>query len=126
MKFLHTHSYERAALIIARVLLAIQFTVAAWFKIVGFSAEAAMTAAVGVPFATAAVALALVLEVVGVLALLTGIKLRPVAFLMALYVALLAVLFYHDWSNQMNFGFFMSHLGLVAALLYVSVFGAKK
>lgn len=126
MKFLHTYSYERAALIIARVLLAIQFTVAAWFKIVGFSAEAAMTAAVGVPFATAAVALALVLEVVGVLALLTGIKLRPIAFLMALYVALLAVLFYHDWSNQMNFGFFMSHLGLVAALLYVSVFGAKK
>lgn len=126
MKFLHTHSYQRAALITARVLLAIQFGTAAWFKIMGFSGEAAMTAQVGVPFATIAVAVALALEVAGVIALLTGFKLRPIAFLLALYVALLAVLFYHDWSNQLNFGFFMSHLGLAAALLYVSVFGGKK
>jgi putative oxidoreductase len=126
MKFLHSRPYERYALIIARIFLAIQFAIAAWFKIVGFGGEAAMTAQVGVPFANVAVALALVLEVVGVLALLTGIKLRPVACVLALYVALLAVLFYHDWSNQMTFGLFMSHLGLTAALLYMSVFGAKK
>ena len=126
MKFLHTRSYERLALIVARVFLAIQFGIAAWFKIVGFGGEVAATAQVGVPFANIAVVLALILEVVGVAALLTGIKLRPVAFLLALYAALLAVLFYHDWSNQMVFGLFVSHLGLIAALLYVSVFGSKK
>jgi len=123
---MHSRGYEKAALWIARLFLAFQFGVAAYFKIMGFSGEAAMTAGVGVPFAKVAVGLALILEVVGVIALLTGWKIRPVALLLALYVALLAVLFYHNWSNQETIGLFISHLGLIAALLYVSVFGAKK
>ncbi len=123
---MHSRGYEKGAIMVARLFLAIQFGIAAFFKIVGFSGEAAMTAGVGVPFARVAVGLALILEVVGVIALLTGWKIRPVALLLVLYVLLLAVLFYHNWSTQLDFGLFVSHLGLAAALLYVSVFGAKK
>ncbi len=126
MNFVHSTWYEDWAPVVARVFLAIQFSVAAYFKVMGFSGEAAMTASVGVPFATVAVGLALVLEVVGIIALLTGWQIRRVASLLALYVALLAVLFYHNWADQTSFGFFMSHLGLVAALLFVSVYGAKR
>ena len=119
-------SYERWAPLVARVFLAIQFGVAAFFKLTMFGDQVAYTAAVGVPFPTIAVALALVLEVVGIIALLTGYHIRLLAGLLAAYVLLLAVLFYHNWADQMNFGFFMSHLGLAAALLYISVFGARK
>ncbi len=126
MNMMRSRAYEMGATWIARIFLAAQFGVAAYFKIIGFSGEAAMTASVGVPFATVAVGAALVLEIVGVIALLSGVMIRQVSLVLALYVALLAVLFYHNWADQMSFGFFMSHLGLVAALLYVSVFGAHK
>lgn len=122
----YTMMYEKWAPLVARVLLAIQFGVGAFFKITMFSGQVAETAAAGVPMAGLAVALALVLEIAGILALLSGYYLRLLGFLLAGYVMLLAAIFYHDWSNLMNFGSFMSHLGLTAALLYVSVFGAKK
>lgn len=126
MDFVHSHSYQKWAMLVARLFLALQFAIAAFFKIMGFAGEAAMTAAVGVPFATVAVGAALILEVAGVLALLSGYKIREVSLLLALYVLLLAVLFYHHWSDQMQFGMFVSHLGLAAALFYVSANGARK
>ena len=67
MQFMHSRGYEKTALWIARLFLAFQFGVAAYFKIMGFSGEAAMTAGVGVPFSKVAVGLALILEVVGVI-----------------------------------------------------------
>lgn len=125
MSLIHTHAYERWMPLIARLLLAIQFSVGAYFKIVFFPMEVAQTASVGVPFATIAVGLAFILEALGIIALVTGWQIRLFAALLAPYVALLAVLFYHHWSDPMNFGSFMSHLGLIAALLYVSVYGAR-
>ncbi len=111
---------------VARLFLAIQFGIAAYFKLTAFSGQVASASAAGVPLPTLAVALALILEVAGVLALLTGYYLRPIAAALAGYVMLLAVIFYHDWSSMMMFGLFVSHLGLTAALLYVSTFGASK
>jgi len=118
--------YEDWAPVIARLLLAVQFAIGAFFKVVMFSGQVEATAAVGVPFPTIAVGLAFILEVAGVIALLTGWQIRIITALLAPYVALLAVLFYHDWSNQMNMGLFFSHFGLIAALLYVSVYGARR
>jgi putative oxidoreductase len=106
-------------------MLAIQFAVAAYFKLTMFSGQVAETAAVGVPFASLAVALALLLEIVAVASLITGWQLRAVAFVLAPYIMLLAVIFYHNWSDMQMFGMFVSHLGLTAALLYVSVFGTS-
>ncbi|HVU75572.1 MAG TPA: DoxX family protein [Candidatus Paceibacterota bacterium] len=118
--------WDSWAPMVARVLLAIQFCIAAFFKITGFSGEAAMTAAVGVPFSTVAVALALVLEVIGIVSLLTGYRLRLIGALLAGYVLLLAALFYHNWTDQMSFGLFVSHLGLAAALMLASVYSAPR
>jgi putative oxidoreductase len=110
----------------ARALLAIQFGVGAYFKVTYFSMQVAATAAAGVPMATIAVAAALALEVAGILSLLSGYYIRIMSFLLAGYVMLLAVIFYHNWSDQMNFGMFISHLGLAAALMLLSVHGGKR
>ena len=118
-------AYENWAPVVARLFLAAQFVAAAAFKIMGFGMEVAQTAAAGVPMANVAVGAALVLEIVGVISLLLGWRIRLVSMLLAGYVALLAVLFYHDWSTPMGMGMFISHLGLIAALLYVSVYGAR-
>ena len=118
-------TYQKFAPIVARVLLAFQFGVAAYFKLTMFSGQVVQTAAMGVPLPQVAVGLALILEIAGIVALLSGYKIRLLSFLLAGYVMLLGVIFYHNWSDMMNFGLFVSHLGLTAALLYVSVCGAK-
>jgi putative oxidoreductase len=118
--------YEDWAPVVARLLLAIQFSLGAVFKVMMFSMQVGATAAVGVPFPTIAVGAAFVLEVAGVFALLTGWQIRFMSAWLAAYVSLLAVLFYHNWSDPMNMGMFFSHFGLAAALLYISVFGARR
>ena len=123
-----TRAYETWAPFVARVLFAGAFLMGAAFKIPGtegFGMEAAMTAAAGFPFATVAVFLAFLLEVVGGIALLIGWKTRLFAFILALFVALLAVVFYRDFSDPMTMGMFVSHLTFIAGLLYVSVYGAQ-
>jgi len=127
MSFLpYDQAYERWAPRVARILLAIQFAVAAYYKLTMFSVQVSQTAAVGVPLPQVAVTLGLLLELIALAALLTGWQLRRISVVLGSYVALLAVLFYRDWSDPMKFGFFISHLGLIAACLYVSVYGAKR
>lgn len=88
--------------------------------------EVGMTAAVGVPFASVAVVLAFILEVVGAVAIIVGYKTRLFAFLLALFTALLTVLFHMNFSDPMGMGMFISHLSLIGGLLYLSVYGAQK
>lgn len=120
--------YENWAPVVGRLLLAVAFLIGAAFKIPGtesFAAEVAMTAAVGVPFATVAVFLAFILEVAGGVALVIGWKTRLMAFLLMLFTVLLTALFHSNLSDPMQIGQFVSHLSLIGGLLYVSVYGAQ-
>ena len=121
----YTGAYEKWAPIVARILLAVQFGLAAWSKVMAFGLQARQVGMVGMPFPQAAVALALLLEVAGVIALVAGWQLRTIAMVLAGYVTLLAAVFYHNWSDPVIFGMFVSHLGLIAALLYVSASGTR-
>jgi putative oxidoreductase len=124
----YTRAYENWLPLIARILFGAQFLMGAMFKIPmtpGFANEVAMTAAAGFPFATVAVFLAFVLEVVAGLMLVFGFRARLAGFLLAGFTGILAVTFYRDWSSMQTMGMFISHLGLIAGLLYVSVYGAQ-
>ena len=66
LPIIHSGAYEYWAPMVARWFLALQFSVAAFFKITGFSMQAGAAAAVGLPFPTLAVVLGLILEVAGV------------------------------------------------------------
>jgi putative oxidoreductase len=118
-------AYERWAPVVGRLLFSLQFVIAAVFKVVMFSGEVEQTAAAGVPLPTVAVALALVLETVAAIGLLIGWQVRTIAFVLGPYVLLLALIFYHKLGDPTQFGFFVSHLSMIAGLLYVSVYGAQ-
>jgi putative oxidoreductase len=123
-----SRSYEQWAPVAARVIFGALFLMGASFKIPGtegFLMEVGMTAAVGVPFATVAVFLAFLLEVVAGVALIIGWQARRAGFVLALFTLALAFIFYGNLSDPMIMGQFISHLGLVAGLLYVSVYGAR-
>ncbi len=124
----HTRWYETWAPVVARVLLGGLFLMGAAFKIPGshgFAMEAGMTAATGVPLASIAVLLAFLLEVIGALAIILGWHARAAACVLAFYTLALGIIFYANFSDPMVMGEFISHLGLVAGLLFVSVYGAK-
>ena len=124
----YSNSYEKWAPFVARLVFGFQFLLGAWFKVpgtAGFTAEAGMTAAAGVPFATVMVALAFLLEVVCGVALIIGWHTRRAAFVLAIFTLALAFIFYRNITDIQTMGMFVSHLGFVAGLLYVSVYGAK-
>jgi putative oxidoreductase len=123
-----SRTYETWAPLVARLLFGFQFLLGASFKIPGtpgFAAEAGMTAAMGVPYAEVFVFFAFVLEVVCALALIVGWHTRHAAVVLAVFTLALAFIFYNNFSDPMTMGMFVSHLGFVAGLLYVSVYGAK-
>ena len=122
----YSRSYEVWAPFIARLIFGFQFLLGAFFKITWHAAEVAQTGAAGVPFPELAVWLALVLEVLLGLALIVGYRVRVVALILAAYVLLLALIFYRNVADPMTMGMFVSHLGFIAGLLYVSVYGAQR
>jgi putative oxidoreductase len=128
MNIPHWPWYETWIPFIARLVFGSAFLFSAFGKIPGtqmFGFEAGMTAAAGVPFAPVFVALAFVLEVVCALALIVGWHARRAALVLAVFSIALGLVFYRDWSSQVNLGYFISCLELAAGLLYVSVYGAK-
>ncbi len=120
--------YERWAPFAARVLFGSTFLMGAAFKIPGtqgFVMESGMAAGMGLPYATIFVGLAFVVEVVGGLLVILGWHARAAALVLAVFTLALALIFYTNFSDQMVMGQFISHLGLIAGLLYVSVYGAQ-
>lgn len=121
-------AYEKWAPFLGRVLFAALFLMAASGKIPGtpmYAMEVGMTAAAGVPFPEIAVFLALIVEGVGGLMLLFGWNARLAAFVLGLLTALLTAVFHMSFAGPAEIGQFISHLGLIAGLLYVSVYGAQ-
>jgi len=120
--------YENWAPVLGRVLFGGLFLMGAAFKIPGtsgYAMESAMTAAAGLPYASIFVALAFVLEVVAGVSLIIGWHARIAAFVLAIFTLALAIIFYSNFSNPQIMGEFISHLGLIAGLLYISVYGAR-
>lgn len=129
MMFYHSRFYETWAPVVARVLFGGTFLLGASFKIPGtqgFTMESGMTAATGVPYADIFVFLAFLIEVILGICLIIGWHTRKAAVVLALFTLALAIIFYSNLSDLQTMGMFVSHLGLVAGLLYVSVYGAKR
>jgi putative oxidoreductase len=121
--------YETWAPFVARLIFGGQFLLGASFKIpgtAGFAGEVAMSAQMGLPYTAIFVALAFLLEVVCGVALIIGWHTRHAAMVLAVFTLALAIIFYGNLSDPMTMGMFVSHLGLIAGLLYVSVYGAQK
>lgn len=123
-----TRAYETWAPVLGRVLFGVIFLMAASSKIPGtesFAAQVAMTDAAGVPLATAAVVIAGLLEALGGVALIIGWNARLFSFLLAALMVILTGVFHTSFENPAAVGNFMTHVAMIAGLLYVSVYGAQ-
>jgi putative oxidoreductase len=114
------------AILVARLIFAGVFAMAATFKFIGMSATAAFIAAAGFPVALPLAWIAAFFEVGLVVAFLTGFYFREAAIAAAAYVLFLGFAFHgpsHWAGNQAEFGFFVDHFTFIAGLLFAAVHG---
>lgn len=114
------------AIIIARLIFAGVFLMAATFKFMGMQATADYIAAAGFPLPLALAWMAAIFEIALVLAFLSGAWFREAALLAAAYILFLAIAFHgpsHWEGNQAEFGFFVDHFSFLAGLLFAAVHG---
>ena len=115
-----------AAVLIARLIFAFVFGMAAVFKFYGMGATAAYIAQGGFPAPMLLAWLAAFFEVALVIAFLSGLYFREAVLAAAAYVLFLAFAFHgpsHWAKNQDEFGFFIDHFTFIAGLLFAAVNG---
>jgi putative oxidoreductase len=114
------------AIIVARLIFAGIFLMAAGFKFAGMPATADYIAAAGFPMPLALAWIAAFFEIALVIAFLTGAWFREAALLAAAYIVFLGFAFHgpsHWEANQAEFGFFVDHFTFLAGLLFAAVHG---
>lgn len=115
--------------LLARLLLAALFLPAGIGKITGFEGTVGYIASVGLPLATLGAVTAIVVEVLGGLALLAGFGTRWAALVLALFTLAASFFFHNYWAAPAEQQFmqqllFMKNVGVTGGLLALAAFGA--
>jgi putative oxidoreductase len=115
----------QTCVIAGRVIFAAMFAMACVFKFIGLQDTAGYIAAAGFPAALALAALAAVFELALVIAFLTGAFFTEAALAATVYVVFLAFAFHgpSHWTDQTEFGAFISHFPFAAGLLFAAAHG---
>ncbi|MER2535717.1 MAG: DoxX family protein [Rhizobiaceae bacterium] len=114
------------AILVARLIFAGVFIMAAAFKFAGMQDTAGYIAAAGFPFPLPLAWAAAVFEVALILGFVSGAYFSETCLLAGAYVVFLAFAFHGPsrWeSNQAEFGFFVDHFTFLAGLLFAAVHG---
>jgi len=115
-----------AAVLIARLIFAGVFAMAAGFKFAAMGMTANEIAGAGFPVPHLLAWLAAIFEIALALAFLTGAFFAEACVLAIVYVLFLAFAFHGPgrWTaNPMAFGFFVDHFVFTAGLLFAAVHG---
>jgi uncharacterized membrane protein YphA (DoxX/SURF4 family) len=118
--------WHAIAILVARLIFAGVFVMAAVFKFLGMAETAGYIAAAGFPNPLLLAWVAAFFECALALCLLTGAFFSEAALLAAAYILFLAFAFHgpsHWEGNQVEFGFFVDHFTFIAGLLFAAVHG---
>lgn len=123
------NSSAGAVPLLGRILVSVVFILGAVGKIMGFSMEEGMAAAKHLPMPAVALGIALVIELVGGLAILVGLFTRFTAWILFLYLIPVTFLFHNFWALQGmdridTMIHFEKNLAIMGGLLFLATFGA--
>ena len=125
------HTYQNASNLVGRFLIAALFLPAGLSKLTGFAGTVGYIQSVGLPAPTAAAVLALVVEIVGGVALLVGYQTRIAAFVLAIFTFFASVFFHAYWAAPADQAFvaqllFFKNIAVIGGLLVLAASGAGK
>ncbi|OAE98919.1 LysR family transcriptional regulator [Bradyrhizobium centrolobii] len=109
---------------LGRLLIALIFVMSGLSKIAAPANTIAYIQSAGAPFAPGAFAVAVIVEVIGGLALLVGFQTRLTAAALAIFTLAAAVLFHNNMADQNQMIHFLKNLAITGGLLQVAAFGA--
>ena len=112
-----------------RILLAYLFLPAGIGKLTGFAGTVGYIASVGLPLPQVAAAIAVVVEIVGGIALIVGFGTRFAALALAAFTLVASILFHNYWSfpadqQMMQQLMFIKNIAVVGGLLTLAAWGA--
>lgn len=115
--------------LIGRILLAIVFVPAGFGKIAGFAGAVGYATAMGLPLPQVGVAIALVIELFGGLALLIGFRTQIAAIALAVFTLVASFYFHAFWSvpaeqQMVQQLMFFKNIAITGGLLAFAAFGA--
>jgi len=115
--------------LVARLLLAAVFLPAGLSKITGFAGTVGYITSVGMPMPTVAAGVAVLVEVLGGLALILGLGTRWAALALAGFTLVASVFFHAYWNlpadqQMMQQLMFFKNIGITGGLLALAAFGA--
>ena len=115
-------TFQNLAELGGRVLLAILFLLSGVGKIGAYSATAGYMASVGVPGAL--LPLVIAVEVLGSVAIIVGWQTRIVAFLLAGFSLVSALLFHTNFADQTQMVMFLKNVSIAGGFLLLVAHGA--
>ena len=115
--------------LVGRILIALLFIPAGFGKISGFAGTVGYATSVGMPMPTEAVAVGLLIELLGGLALLFGFGTRIAALALAVFTLAASFFFHAYWAlpadqQMMQQLLFFKNVGVTGGLLALAAFGA--
>lgn len=123
------NSNQSMAMLIGRILMGTIFLVAGIRKAMAIAGTAGYMAKFGVPMADVLVYGAVLLEIVGGLALILGWQTKAFAWILAIFTVVITPIFHGFWSfppdqfvGQLNH--FLKNLSVIGGLVYLATFGA--
>ena len=107
---------------VGRILISVIFLTAGASKIPGYEATQGYMEAMGVPGALLPIVIAT--ELLGAIAIIIGYKTRIVAFLLAGFSLVSALLFHFNFADQMQSILFMKNVAIAGGFLFLVANGA--
>ena len=107
-----------------RVLIAALFLVSVLFKLMDYQGTVGWIGSVGLPVPPLAYVVAVIVELIGGVALIVGFKTRWVAIALAAYSVAAALAFHNNFADPNQLFNFLKNFAIVGGLLQVIAFGA--
>ncbi|MGS7252436.1 DoxX family protein [Pseudomonas sp. SK] len=115
-----------AAALAGRIFLSAIFILSGVSKLSAPAMTIGYINAVGLPFPTLALALAVLVELAGGVALIAGYRTRTVAAGLALFSVLTAAIFHGALADQNQFIHFFKNIAMAGGLLQIVAYGAGR
>ncbi|UOD50273.1 DoxX family protein [Orrella daihaiensis] len=122
-------SVNNVLVLIGRLALAALFLPAGLSKITGFTGTVGYIESVGLPLAALGAVIAIIVEIVGGVALIAGFFTRTAAIVLAIFTLLASIFFHAYWAMPADQAFmqqllFYKNIAVIGGLLILAAHGA--